>query len=288
MASKFKGNTLIQKLKFYLKSHLALALIVVGISFSVITFVVVILTREPNNLDRATAQDAPIRSSAPGGFIIPRGEDESSSSSSVSSISSSVSSSISFSSQSISSQSSINSSSSSSFINSSSSISFSSVFSSSSSLFSSSQNSLSSINPQSSSSSFSISSQNSSFSSSSLSSSRSSLSSNSAINSSTINSSSSFSSAQNSSSFSNNSIIAQSSSSSTINFDPNNPGNFGNPSKGDPVVPTNFTPPTTVRSGGFSTFAIILGLVLAIGGYVYYRQSGAKSLLSTTEKKLRK
>ena len=286
MASKFKGNSLTQKIKFYLKSHLSLVLIVVGISLSVITFVVVVLTRQPTNLDKAVAQDAPIRSSTPGGFVIPRAEDESSSSSislSVSSISSSLASSISsFSSSLIPSSSSQTSFSSNSFSSSS----ISSFSNSSTSNFSSSSISSFSISSSLVSSSFSSNSFSSSVSLSAISNSSSSRSNSSSSVFSNL--STSNSSLSQNSFISNNSISTQGSNSSIVNFDPNNPGTFGNPSKGDPAVPTSFTPTTTVRSGGFSTFAIILGVILLTGGYVYYRQSGNKSLLSTTEKKLKK
>lgn len=81
--------------------------------------------------------------------------------------------------------------------------------------------------------------------------------------------------------------------SSTITFDPNNPGQFhdpvkGDPIKGQPVVPENVIPPETPRTGGFSTFAIILTLIIGSIGFFYYQKINEKSKLSTKEKKLHK
>lgn len=55
-----------------------------------------------------------------------------------------------------------------------------------------------------------------------------------------------------------------------------------------PAVPQNFAAPdTTVRSGGFSTFAIYLTLIAVIVGLGYYYKNNQKTALKTHEKKIK-
>lgn len=56
-----------------------------------------------------------------------------------------------------------------------------------------------------------------------------------------------------------------------------------------PVVPANFTPPTTtVRSGGFSTFLIYFVIISTLVGLGYYYKNNQKTALKTHEKKIRR
>jgi hypothetical protein len=231
------------------------------------------------DLTIGSTQTAVSSVSAPGGFPIPR--PMTSSSSSVSSVISSSVSSVQ-----------------------SSSISSSIIISSSSAFSSSSSNpvisSQSSVQPVSSSSSF-FSSAVSSFSSVSsvVSSSRSSLIL--PINSSSSNSvtiSSQQSQSNQSSSLVASSLNISNSSQSLsspvpiLNFDPNNPLDFNDPSKGDPAKGDLVNPPTdfvqvTPRTGGPEFLLIPFFLILGTFSFIYYKKSKNKSTLKTKEKKLK-
>jgi len=86
------------------------------------------------------------------------------------------------------------------------------------------------------------------------------------------------------------SSVSSSNLSSIINFDPNNPGEFRDPSKGDPVKGELVQPPTTgetVRSGGADVLIGGLAVLVIIISYLTYRKMKQKSALTTKEKKLK-
>jgi len=84
---------------------------------------------------------------------------------------------------------------------------------------------------------------------------------------------------------------SSSSSSSLISSVQNSQINSAIPASGNqtPAVPQNFAnPDTTVRSGGFSTFAIYLTLIAVFVGLGYYYKNNQKTALKTHEKKIKK